>query len=161
MIVDTQSVKNTATSTQEVGFDGGKQTKGRKRLFVIDTLGNLLASLVVAANRHDGEIATTYWAELVRQYPLLAEIKKVYVEGTFNGRFREHLAKRYQIPVEVPRQVVRQQGKFCIHATRWKVERTIAWTSNNRRLSKEYERKTVHSNAFMMIANIRRAVKYA
>lgn len=154
-------MKNTATSTHEVGFDGGKQLKGRKRLFIIDTLGNLLAGVVVAANCHDGAIATTYWARLVRQYPLLAAVKKVYVDGTFNGRFREHMAKTYQIPVEVPRQVVRQQGKFCIHAIRWKVERTIAWANTNRRLSKDYERKTVHSNAFMILANIRRVVRYA
>ena len=154
-------MKNSATGTTEVGFDGGKQIKGRKRLFVIDTLVNLLASVVVAANRHDGAIATTCWAQLLRAYPLLAEVRKIYVDGTFNGRFRQHMAKTYQIPVEVPRQVVRKQGNFCIHATRWKVERTIAWTSNNRRLAKEYERKTAHSNAFMILANIRRVVRYA
>ena len=161
MIIDTQSVKNSATATEEVGFDGGKQIKGRKRLFVIDTLGNLLASVVVAANRHDGAIATTYWAQLLQAYPLLAEVQKVYVDSTFNGRFREYLTKTYQIPVEVPRQVVRKRGNFCIHAIRWKVERTIAWTNNNRRLAKEYERKTAHSNAFMILANIRRAVRFA
>lgn len=144
-----------------MGFDGGKQIKGRKRLFVIDTLGNLLASMVVAANLHDGAIATTYWAVLLEQYPLLAEVKKIYVDGTFNGRFRQHMVKTYQIPVEVPRKVVRQHGNFCIHATRWKVERTIAWTSNNRRLAKDYERKTPHSNAFLLLANIRRVVRYA
>ena len=42
MIIDTQSVKNAATATGEtVGFDAGKLVKGRKRLVLIDTLGNV------------------------------------------------------------------------------------------------------------------------
>ena len=43
--------ENTATSTARVGFDAGKRTKGRKRFFLVDTAGNLLATCVVAASR--------------------------------------------------------------------------------------------------------------
>jgi len=153
VIVDTQSVQNTATSTREVGFDGGKKVKGCKRLVVVDTLGTTLAGVVVAANRHDGAVATTYRASFLLQNPLLAEVKKGYVDGPFNGRFREHMARKYQVLVEVPRQVVRQAGNFCIHKTRWVVERTLAWANNNRRLSKDYERNPKHSHAFLIIAN--------
>ena len=50
MILDTQSVKNTATATgATVGFDAGKLVKGRKRLVLTDTLGHVLASRVLAA----------------------------------------------------------------------------------------------------------------
>lgn len=50
--VDSQSIK-TATQAVEVGFDGGKQGKGRKRHLVVDTLGLLIAVVVTAANTDD------------------------------------------------------------------------------------------------------------
>ena len=53
-IVDSQSAKNSATCGKDVGVDGGKLVKGRKRFYIVDTMGNLLDSFVVAANSHDG-----------------------------------------------------------------------------------------------------------
>ena len=50
--VDSQSIK-TATQATEVGFDGGKQVKGRKRHLLVDTLGLLIAVVVTAANTED------------------------------------------------------------------------------------------------------------
>src|ERR1700745_2481119 len=43
--VDSQSIK-TATQATEVGFEGGKQVKGRKRHLLGDTLGLLIAVVV-------------------------------------------------------------------------------------------------------------------
>jgi hypothetical protein len=57
LIADSQSVKNTSTATQDIGVDGGKLTKGRKRLYLTDTLGNLMYVRVSAANAHDSRIA--------------------------------------------------------------------------------------------------------
>ena len=58
VILDTQSVKNATTATgATVGFDAGKLVKGRKRLVLTDTLGNVLASHVVPANAVDGTAA--------------------------------------------------------------------------------------------------------
>lgn len=160
VIIDTQSVKNTATSTQAVGFDGGKRIKGRKRLFVVDTHGRLLASTVVSAAQHDGTLAIAFWDAWLAQHPLFEQVEVVYVDGSFTGKFKQHLAKKYGIRVEKPAQVVRQKGAFCLHAKRWVVERSIAWTNFNRRLSKDYERKTTRANAFILLANIRRAVRH-
>ena len=50
-IIGSQSVKTTSAA-EERGIDGGK-TKGRKRHIVVDTMGNLLAAAVHAANIHD------------------------------------------------------------------------------------------------------------
>ena len=47
VIVDSQSVK-TAEASQEVGFDGGKKIKGRRRHIVVDVLGLLVALSVTA-----------------------------------------------------------------------------------------------------------------
>ena len=61
--------------------------------------------------------------------------------------------------VEIPRVPIAQKGSLEIHEKRWIVERTIAWTGNNRRCSKDYERKIENANAFLLIANIRRVVR--
>jgi hypothetical protein len=73
VITDTQSVKNTATATGATGgFDAGKLVKGRKRLVLIDTLGNVLASRVVPAHVSDAAAAIAFWDEVVATHPLLA-----------------------------------------------------------------------------------------
>ena len=51
-LIDSQSAKMTLASDDR-GFDGGKKVKGRKRHIVVDTMGNLLAISVHAANIHD------------------------------------------------------------------------------------------------------------
>nr|WP_281257953.1 transposase [Spirosoma oryzae] len=44
-IIDAQSVKNSATATQQIGFDGGKLSNGRKRFPIVDTMGHLLGRM--------------------------------------------------------------------------------------------------------------------
>ena len=151
-------MKNTATSTACVGYDAGKRIKGRKRFFLVDTLGNLLACCVVAANCHDGTTATQVWDALALRNELLDQVQTVFVDGGFGRRFRQRLAQR-GIQVQVPAGVLVRKGRFFIHAKRWVVERSIAWAGNNRRLAKDYERKTTHANAWLYVANIRRLAR--
>ena len=141
VVLDTQSVKNAATATgTTVGSDAGKRVKGRKRLVLTDTLGNALASRVLPADAVDGAAAIACWDEVAALPDLLGQGQVVFVDSSFNGVFREHLAQRYGIRVEKPAHVLVQKTNFCIHAWRWIVERTFAWLSANRRLSKEYDR---------------------
>jgi putative transposase len=49
---DSQSIK-TATQAEDVGFDGHKKIKGRKRHILVDTLGLIMAVVVTAANTDD------------------------------------------------------------------------------------------------------------
>ncbi len=161
MILDTQSVKNTATATgAPVGFDGGKLIKGRKRLVLTDTLGHVLASRVLPADAVDGAAAIAFWDEVATTHDLLGQVQVVFVDSSFNGVFREHLAQRYGIRVEKPAQVLVTKTNFCIHAWRWIVERTFAWLGMNRRLSKEYDRTLRHANAWITLVNIRRTLKF-
>ncbi|MGI4734821.1 MAG: transposase [Janthinobacterium lividum] len=151
-------MKNTATSTARVGYDAGKRIKDRKRFFMVDTLGNLLSSCVVAASCHDGTTAAQVWDALALGNELLDQVRIVFVDGGFGQRFRQQLAQR-GIQVQVPTGVLVQKGRFFIHAKRWVVERSIAWAGNNRRLAKDYERKTTYANAWLYVANIRRLAR--
>jgi len=49
-IIDSQSVKSAAGVSQSVGYDAGKQIKGRKRFMTVDTMGLVLRVLVTAAS---------------------------------------------------------------------------------------------------------------
>jgi transposase len=50
VIIDSQSVKSAAGIQETVGYDGGKQIKGRKRFIAVDTLSLWLRVRVLAAN---------------------------------------------------------------------------------------------------------------
>jgi len=158
-IIDSQSAKNSSTCTSHVGIDGGKLIKGRKRFYITDTLGNLLDCFVVSANSYDGTTAAKYWSSMYNNNELLQNIKLVFADGTFGGTFRKEMEDRYNIGVEIPKIPIAKKGKVQIHEKRWIVERTIAWTLNNRRCSKDYERKIENANAFTIITNIRRLAK--
>ena len=158
-MIDSQSVKNAPTCTENVGVDGGKKIKGRKRFVLVDSLGNLLDSFVTAANCHDGTTAIKYYRTLSVENPLLEKIEKIFADGTFGGKFSQQMQAEYQIEVEIPKDPIAKKGAMTIHAMRWIVERSIAWMNNNRRCSKDYERKTQHANAFILIANISRIAK--
>ena len=92
LLLDSQSVKNSATATEEIGFDGSKLIKGRKRFVLIDTSG---ATRVLPANVHDGQCALAWWAS-VRLHPLLQQIKRVFIDGGFRGEFVRKMAELYQ-----------------------------------------------------------------
>lgn len=154
-------MKNAATATgATVGFDAGKLVKGRKRLVLIDTLGNVLASRVVAAHVSDAAAAIAFWDEVAATHPLLGQVRVVMGDSSFAGLFAEHLARCYDVRFEKPVHIVLKKKNFCIHQNRWRVERTLAWLSANRRLSKEYDRLLTRANAWIMWANIRRILKF-
>ena len=143
-----------------MGFDAGKLVKGPKRLVLTDTLGHVLASRVVPANAADGPAAIAFWDEIAARHDLPGQVQVVFVDSSFHGVFREHLARRYGIRVEKMADVLVEKTNFCIHAWRWTVERTFAWLSANHGLSKEYDRDLDHANAWMCLANIRRVLKF-
>lgn len=151
-------MKNTATSTAHVGYDAGKRIKGRKRFFLVDLQGNLLAAWVTSAAVHDGTAAVAEWEHLTLHHELLDEIQTLYVDNTFRAGMQRALGKR-AITVLTPSEVAVSKGPFCIHAKRWVVERTIAWANNCRRLAKDYERKVQNAAAWIYIANIRRLLR--
>ncbi|SMB99733.1 hypothetical protein SAMN00120144_3585 [Hymenobacter roseosalivarius DSM 11622] len=113
-----------------------------------------------SADTVDGPAAIAFWDEVAAVRELLGQVQVIFVDNSFNGVFREHLAQHYGIRVEKPTHVLVEKTNCCIHAWRWIVERTFAWLSATRRLSKEYDRGLHHANAWIALANIRRVLKF-
>src|ERR1019366_3597965 len=65
-IIDSQSVKSTATS-DERGYDAGKKVNGRKRHILVDTIGLLLLVMVLPANIQDRDGAKQLLAAFFRK----------------------------------------------------------------------------------------------
>ncbi|WP_237225481.1 transposase, partial [Rubinisphaera sp. JC750] len=57
------------------------------------------------------------------------------------------------IQIEIVRKIARG---FEVLPKRWIVERTFAWLNHDRRLSKDYERRTDSAEAMMHLGQIRR-----
>ena len=161
LVIDSQSVKNTATATANTGVDGGKKIKGRKRLMLTDGQGNLLAVKVFAANHHDGPSALKWWLDRLMGYPLLSRVSVIKADHHFGGVFKKGVEAAGQIRVRISNTLVQKaaQTAMPVHKGRWVVERTIAWESNSRRLSKDYERLPQHAEACLIISSISRLLR--
>jgi len=161
-IIDSQSVKNTATATKQIGVDGGKLVKGRKRMLLVDTMGHVLGTSVQAANLHDSKAGISLWRETHLFNPVVEEVSLIWADSTFGGAFKEQIEVVAGMQVVITRSPIEKQpvnSKVRIHQWRWIVERTLAWLGNNRRLAKDYERTTLSAQTFIWIAHIRRTLK--
>lgn len=149
--LDSQSVKNTAVSGEQHGFDAGKKIKGRKRHIVVDTMGLLLAIVVTAASVQDRDGAKI----LLRRLDGSAKkMRKIWVDGGYRGVLLEWVKINFRFVLEVVLRSEDQKG-FAVLPRRWVVERTFAWFDNNRRMSKDYERLCQTSETFAYIAMTR------
>ena len=75
----------------------------------------MLASRVLPTHVVDGAVAITFWGEVAATHELLEAVQVVFVNSSFQGVFRQHLAQRYGIRVEKPTRVLVRKTNFCIH----------------------------------------------
>ena len=148
--LDSQSVKTTHVRGLR-GFDSGKLVKGRKRHLLVDTLGLLLAVVVTAASTSDPAGARLLLARLGGGGK---KLRTVWVDGTYRGTLLAWVAERYRFRLQAVLRTEEQKG-FVVLPRRWVVERTFAWLSQYRRLSKDYEGSVSSSEAMIQIAMIR------
>jgi len=152
-IIDSQSVKGTAESAEESGFDGGKKVKGRKHHIVIDTIGCVLVDIVHAANIHDSKGARPV---LQRVFEVVPTLQRIWADQGYKGPLVKWVKSTFSCELDI----VRRKGKkFEVIPRRWVVERTFAWLSRYRRLAREYEKKPASSVAMIYVASIRIMLK--
>ena len=149
--LDSQSVKITAVAGEEHGFDAGKNIKGRKRHILVDTLGLLLAVIVTSASLQDRDGARKLLQNLNGS---CKKLRKVWVGSGYRGVLLEWVKMNFSFILEVVLRSDNWKG-FVILPRRWVVERTFAWLSNHRRLSKDYERFCQTSETFIYVAMTR------
>jgi putative transposase len=140
---------------------------GRKQHLVVDSQGLVLGVKVHAADIADRDGGPLVMEGMPQRFP---RIKKLWTDSGYNGRFRTWAAEHLPWDVEIVKHWwtdVRAfwvgpgqeppiiPSGFHVLPRRWVVERTIAWLSQNRRLSKDYERLAATSEAFIYAAMMR------
>lgn len=151
-IIDSQSVKTTESGGVS-GYDAGKKIKGRKRHIVTDTSGNLLTGHVHPADIQDRDGAVTVIADAQSAYPTL---DLLFADGGYAGDKLCAAMLRIDGPeIEIVRRSDHAKG-FVVIARRLVDERTLAWLGRCRRLAKDWEKTIASSEAWMLVASIRR-----
>ena len=127
----------------------GEKTKGHKRHIVTDTMGNLLAVVVHAANIHDTKAGIIAAKRAVEKYP---SIQRFCADAGYRKTFEKDVAELLGLSVEISKRIT---SEWQALPKRWVVERTLAWMNNSRRLSKDYEISILSSQAMCMISALR------
>ena len=118
-------------------------------------MGLLLAVVVHSANIQDRDGARyllTYIAEW------LPRLERVVADGGYRGKLVSWVAATFGWTLETVLRMADMVG-YEVLPKRWVVERTFSWTDQNRRMSKDYERLTETSEAFIYVAMSRLMVR--
>jgi transposase len=71
--------------SQEVGYDAGKQIKGRKRFMTVDTLGLILRVLVTAANVPERSGGKQVIKRVKGMGSQVSRLTTIWTDGGFDG----------------------------------------------------------------------------
>jgi putative transposase len=148
-VIDARSVRGAPTVTSPTrGYDAGKKISGRKTFGIVDTLGLLIAVVVVVASTSDN---TGGIAAFDRALPKSSRLSKIFCDGGFKKAFKIYCGAHH-VSAEVVKRI--HSGTFEVLPRRW-VERTWSWLMNNRRLQVDYERDPVVTEGFVWAAHSR------
>lgn len=151
-VIDSQSVKTSHVGGPR-GFDGGKGVHGRKRHVLVDTLGLVLAVLVHEAGVNDSQRVPHV---LDRAQGWVPRLQVVFADEGYAATPAGLVWRLYGWAFSLVR---RTRPGFVLLPKRWVVERTFAWLSGYRRLSKDYERLPAVSEAMVQLSAIRLMVR--
>jgi transposase len=134
-IVDSQSVKSAAMVSLSVGYDAGKNVKGRKRFLTVDTLGLVLRVLITAASVGEREGGKQVLLRVKQMEPSVSRLHTIWVDAGFDGNPFMHWVMdfcRWIVQVVIR---PKECKKFVLLPKRWVVERTLGWLTWCRRLN--------------------------
>ena len=182
-VVDSQSAKTSGAGGEQRGYDGGKKVRGRKRQLLVDTEGLVLKAKVHSAKVPDQDGIKLLLRTARERLPRLSHL---WVDAGYQGRGREWVEQELGLSVEVVHRTPKptsektariwaeewaKEGReidwqrliprrgFEVLPRRWVVERTFSWLSQNRRMSKDYERLCATSETFIYAAMTRLMVR--
>jgi putative transposase len=160
-VIDSQSVK-TSEGGEARGVDVHKQTPGRKRHIVVDTLGLLLMVLVHSASLQDGPGGQQTLHRLFDRIKRTVHyrgcrLKLIWADGAY-ASIVDTVRQQFGWTLEIVRRSDEGKG-FQVLPHRWVVERTFGWLGRYRRLSRDFEHTVSSSEALTYIASIRRMLK--
>jgi putative transposase len=154
-LIDSQSVR-TANGGEQIGIDGHKKINGRKRHLVTDTLGNIVAVKVSAANVSDVAGGKQVLSELNKQWEgQETRLKTILADKAYRS-LTVTILFMYGWLIKTPADRKRKWKGFVVQKFRWVIERTNAWQGRYRRLSKDYEHTVQSSTNVCYIASIHR-----
>ena len=148
--MDSQSAKIVQFTTEEKGIDGNKKVNGRKRHLAVEGLGIPWAVHVTAANVADTTAGYELAAKLQGKSSRLSTLK---ADNGYNDTFVEDIQRQYGWRVEIVQKPESIKG-FVPQGGRWVVERSYGWLNFKRRLSRDFEKSTVSSEAMLQLAFI-------
>jgi putative transposase len=152
----------------------------------VDTEGLVLKAKVHSAKVPDPRPG---WLEVsagLSPHRAVSKLKHLWLDAGYEGRGKRWVEEVFNLSVEivrrpakpVPEEVARswaqelaKEGQkvdwqklmpprgFQVLPRRWVVERTFSWLSQNRRMSKDYERLTASAEAFIYVAMTRLMVR--
>jgi transposase len=138
-ILDGRTLQSTPESGSRAGYDGAKKKNGSKVHVAVDTLGNLLALKVTAANEQE----RAQVEELAGKVQELTggTVEVAFVDQGYTGEDAAQQAQKHGIRLEVVKHTEPKKG-FVLLPRRWVIERTFGWLGRFRRLARDYERLT-------------------
>ena len=130
---------------------------------IVDGNGIPLASCITGANEHDIHSmiplvnsipVVKFKTDRKRQTP-----KTLQADKTYDSILHAEALRRMGVKLEAAKRG--QKTKRPLGRERWKVERTMAWLKNFRRLRVRYERRADIHEALLTVATIAIALKKA
>ncbi|VVC35013.1 Transposase, IS4-like,Putative transposase IS4/IS5 family [Cinara cedri] len=134
------------------GYDAGKKIKGRKRHIIVDTLGLVVTADVHSAGVQDRDGAL---ALLIKAKRKTLTLQRFFADQGYTGELQKRCFLKTGCLLTIAKKDPEAEG-FQVIPKRWIVERTFAWLSNFRRMSKDYEHSplTSKTNIFFNMITI-------
>lgn len=148
-ILDAQTLRTTPQGGIR-GVDAGKQTNGRKRHILVDSLGLLLLVMVTAASLQDRDGGRLLLNKARLRFPRL---ELIWADGGYAGQLVLWAAEVCGWVVEIVKRSDNSKG-FVVLPRRWVVERTLAWFTRCRRLARDFETLPEVIEAWFYLASI-------
>ena len=153
-VLDSQTT-HSACGGEQIGYDAGKKTRGRKRHLLVDTLGLLLICVVHSASVQDRAGAKLVLCSITDEHP---DLGLIWVDGGYVNSVDAGLVDWADQELGIRLEVVKRNDDvkgFHVLPRRWVVERTLGWLTHCRRLCRDYERTIAHAEDFIKLAMIR------